>query len=598
MRSHYCGELNESLIGQRVTLCGWAHSRRDHGGVIFIDLRDRAGVAQTVFDPERKPAFTTAESVRMEFVLRIQGTVRARPTGTENPHLRTGKVEVVADDIEVLNRADALPFQLDEAELSEPVRLKYRYLDLRRDSMQKNIRLRHKVTRTLRRYLEDRDFTEIETPMLTKSTPEGARDYLVPSRTHPGHFFALPQSPQLFKQLLMVAGFERYFQITRCFRDEDLRADRQPEFTQLDIETSFLDEDGIMGLMEEMLRTLFKDTLDAELPKPFARMSYDEAVRRFGTDRPDLRVPLELVDVGDLMKQVEFKVFAGPANNPNGRVAALRVPKGGELPRSQIDGYTAFVALYGAKGLAYIKVNDVAKGRDGLQSPILKFLPDDVIAGIMTRTGAQTGDLIFFGADNAKIVNDALGALRMKLGDDLGLKQPGWKILWIVDFPMFDYDADAKRWVALHHPFTSPKTEDLERVDLDPANVKARAYDVVLNGSEIGGGSIRIHRADVQEKVFAALGIGPEEARAKFGFLLDALRYGAPPHGGIAFGLDRLCALMSGVDSIRDVIAFPKTQKASCLMTDAPSVVDETQLRELHIKLRKPPEKTPGETVS
>jgi aspartyl-tRNA synthetase len=595
MRSHYCGELNESLIGQRVTLCGWAHSRRDHGGVIFIDLRDRAGVAQTVFDPERKPAFTTAESVRMEFVLRIQGTVRARPTGTENPHLRTGQVEVVADGIEVLNRADALPFQLDEADLSEPVRLKYRYLDLRRDSMQKNIRLRHKVTRTLRRYLEDRDFTEIETPMLTKSTPEGARDYLVPSRTHPGHFFALPQSPQLFKQLLMVAGFERYFQITRCFRDEDLRADRQPEFTQLDIETSFLDEDGIMGLMEEMLRTLFQDTLGADLPKPFARMSYDEAVRRFGTDRPDLRVPLELVDVGDLMKHVEFKVFAGPANNPTGRVAALRVPKGGELPRSQIDGYTAFVGLYGAKGLAYIKVNDVAKGRDGLQSPILKFLPDDVIAGILTRTGAQTGDLIFFGADNAKVVNDALGALRMKLGDDLGLKQPGWQILWIVDFPMFDYDADAKRWVALHHPFTSPKTEDLERVDLDPANVKARAYDVVLNGSEIGGGSIRIHRADVQEKVFAALGIGPEEARAKFGFLLDALRYGAPPHGGIAFGLDRICALMSGVDSIRDVIAFPKTQKASCLMTDAPSVVDETQLRELHIKLRKPPEKTPGE---
>ena len=597
MRSHYCGELNESLIDQRVTLCGWAHSRRDHGGVIFIDLRDRAGVAQTVFDPERKPAFTTAESVRMEFVLRIEGTVRARPTGTENPHLRTGKVEVVADDIEVLNRADALPFQLDEADLSEPVRLKYRYLDLRRDSMQKNIRLRHKVTRTLRRYLEDRDFTEIETPMLTKSTPEGARDYLVPSRTHPGHFFALPQSPQLFKQLLMVAGFERYFQITRCFRDEDLRADRQPEFTQLDIETSFLDEHGIMGLMEEMLRTLFQDTLGADLPKPFARMSYDEAVRRFGTDRPDLRVPLELVDVGDLMKHVEFKVFAGPANNPTGRVAALRVPQGGELPRSQIDGYTAFVALYGAKGLAYIKVNDAAKGRDGLQSPILKFLPDDVIAGILTRTGAQTGDLIFFGADNAKVVNDALGALRIKLGDDLGLKRPGWQILWIVDFPMFDYDADAKRWVALHHPFTSPKTEDLDRVDLDPANVKARAYDVVLNGSEIGGGSIRIHRADVQEKVFAALGIGPEEARAKFGFLLDALRYGAPPHGGIAFGLDRICALMSGVDSIRDVIAFPKTQKASCLMTDAPSVVDETQLRELHIKLRKPPEKTPGEAT-
>ena len=597
MRSHFCGELNESLIGSRVTLCGWAHSRRDHGGVIFIDLRDREGVAQTVFDPSKKEPFALAESVRTEFVLRIQGSVRARPAGTENPHLRTGKVEVVADSIEILNRSEALPFQLDEADLSEPVRLTYRYLDLRRDFMQKNLRLRHKVTQTLRRFLEDRQFTEIETPMLTKSTPEGARDYLVPSRTHPGHFFALPQSPQLFKQLLMVAGFERYFQITRCFRDEDLRADRQPEFTQLDIETSFLDENGVMGLMEEMLRALFKNVLGVDLPNPIPRMSYDEAVRRFGSDRPDLRVPLELVDVGDLMKSVEFKVFAGPANNPAGRVAALRVPKGGELPRSQIDGYTAFVGQYGAKGLAYIKVNDVARGRDGLQSPILKFLPDEVIAGIMQRTGAQTGDLIFFGADTAKVVNDSLGALRLKLGDDLKLKQQAWKMLWVVDFPMFDYDADAKRWVALHHPFTSPKTEDLERVDLDPANVKARAYDMVLNGSEIGGGSIRIHRVDVQEKVFAALGIGPDEARAKFGFLLDALRYGAPPHGGIAFGLDRLCALMSGVDSIRDVIAFPKTQKASCLMTEAPSPVDEMQLRELHIKLRKPPEKVSGEAA-
>jgi aspartyl-tRNA synthetase len=588
MRSHFCGELNESFIGKRVTLCGWAHSRRDHGGVIFIDLRDREGVAQTVFDPSKKEPFATAESVRTEFVLRIQGSVRARPAGTENPHLHTGKVEVVADSIEILNRAEALPFQLDEDDLSESVRLTYRYLDLRRDFMQKNLRLRHKITQILRRFLEDRQFVEIETPMLTKSTPEGARDYLVPSRTHAGHFFALPQSPQLFKQLLMVAGFERYFQITRCFRDEDLRSDRQPEFTQLDIETSFLDEDGVMGLMEEMLRTLFKNVLDVDLPNPIPRMSYDESVRRFGSDRPDLRVPLELVDVADLMKSVEFKVFAGPANNPSGRVAALRVPKGGELPRSQIDGYTAFVGLYGAKGLAYIKVNDAAKGRDGLQSPILKFLPDEVIAGIMQRTGAQTGDLIFFGADTAKVVNDALGALRLKLGEDLKLIQEGWKLLWVVDFPMFDYNADAKRWVALHHPFTSPKTEDLERVDIDPANVKARAYDMVLNGSEIGGGSIRIHRADVQEKVFAALGIGPDEARAKFGFLLDALRYGAPPHGGIAFGLDRLCALISGVDSIRDVIAFPKTQKASCLMTEAPSPVDEMQLRELHIKLRKP----------
>jgi len=597
MRSHFCGEVNESLVGQRVTLCGWAHSRRDHGGVIFIDLRDREGVVQTVFDPAQKQAFATAESVRSEFVLRVQGKVRARPAGTENPGLRTGKVEVLADAIEILNRAEALPFQLDEAELSEQVRLKYRYLDLRREPMQKNLRLRHQVSKTLRRFLEDRGFTEIETPMLTKSTPEGARDYLVPSRTQPGHFFALPQSPQLFKQLLMVAGFERYFQITRCFRDEDLRADRQPEFTQLDIETSFLDENGVMELMEEMMRALFKQVLNVELPNPFPRMSYDEAVRRYGSDRPDLRVPLELVDVGDLMKQVEFKVFAVPANSPGGRVAALRVPRGGELPRSQIDGYTAFVGQYGAKGLAYIKVNDAARGRDGLQSPILKFLPDDVIAGIMQRTGAQTGDLIFFGADSAKVVNDALGALRLKLGDDLGIKQQGWNMLWVVDFPMFEYDAESKRWAALHHPFTSPKTEDIERVDLDPANVKARAYDMVLNGSEIGGGSIRIHSTTVQEKVFSALGIGPEEAHAKFGFLLEALKLGAPPHGGIAFGLDRICALMAGVESIRDVIAFPKTQKASDLMTDAPSPVDDTQLRELHIRLRKPPEKTAGEVA-
>ncbi|MCR4300399.1 MAG: aspartate--tRNA ligase [Sulfuricaulis sp.] len=597
MRSHYCGELNDSFIGQRVTLCGWAHSRRDHGGVIFVDLRDREGVVQTVFDPAKKEPFAAAETVRTEFVLRVQGKVRARPTGTENPHLRTGKVEVVADHVEILNRAEALPFQLDEADLSEPVRLTYRYLDLRRDVMQKNLRLRHRITRMLRRFLEDRHFTEIETPMLTRSTPEGARDYLVPSRTHPGHFFALPQSPQLFKQLLMVAGFERYFQIARCFRDEDLRADRQPEFTQLDVETSFLDENGVMGLMEEMLRALFKDVLGVDLPDPVPRLSYDECLRRFGTDRPDLRVSLELVDVGDLMKQVEFKVFAGPANSPAGRVAALRVPQGGELPRSQIDGYTDFVGQYGAKGLAYIKINDAAKGRDGLQSPILKFLPDDVIAGILQRTNAQTGDLIFFGADTAKVVNDSLGALRLKLGEDLKLSQEGWKILWVVDFPMFDYDAEAKRWVALHHPFTSPKVEDLERVDIDPANVTARAYDMVLNGSEIGGGSIRIHRVDVQEKVFATLGIGPDEARAKFGFLLDALRYGAPPHGGIAFGLDRLCALMSGVDSIRDVIAFPKTQKATCLLTEAPSTVDERQLRELHIKLRQPPEKIPGEAT-
>jgi aspartyl-tRNA synthetase len=503
-------------------------------------------------------------------------------------------VEVLAQAIEVLNRADALPFQLDEEALGETVRLTYRYLDLRRDTMQRNLLLRHRMNMTLRRFLEERGFTEVETPMLTKSTPEGARDYLVPSRTHAGHFFALPQSPQLFKQLLMVAGFERYYQIVRCFRDEDLRADRQPEFTQLDIETSFLDERDLTALMEEMIRHLFQTVLGAELPAPFPRLTYAEAMRRYASDKPDLRIPLELVDVADLMKGVEFKVFAGPANDPAGRVVALRVPKGGELSRSQIDAYTAFVGQYGAKGLAYIKVNDVAKGRDGLQSPILKFLPDAVIAEIMQRTAAQNNDLIFFGADRARVVNDALGALRLKLGDDLGLKEQGWKPLWVVDFPMFEYDPEAKRWVALHHPFTSPKTEDLERVDIDPANVKARAYDMVLNGSEIGGGSIRIHRMDVQEKVFSTLGIEPAEARAKFGFLLDALRLGAPPHGGIAFGLDRICAIMAGVESIRDVIAFPKTQKASCLMTAAPSVVDEQQLRELHIKLRKPVGEAPG----
>lgn len=589
MRTHYCGELNKTHIDGEVSLCGWAHSRRDHGGVIFIDLRDVKGLVQIVVDPDERAAFALAESVRSEFVLRVHGRVRARPAGTENPQLATGSVEVVAKKIEVLNRADALPFQLDEAELSEGVRLKYRYLDLRREFMQKNIRLRHAVTKSLRRFLEDRDFIEIETPMLTKSTPEGARDYLVPSRVHPNHFYALPQSPQLFKQLLMVAGFERYYQITRCFRDEDLRADRQPEFTQLDIETSFLDEDGVTGLMEEMIRTLFKSVLDAELPNPLPRLGYDEAVRRFGTDRPDLRVPLELVDVGDLMQQVEFKVFAQPANSANGRVAALRVPRGGELTRKQIDDYTAYVAQFGAKGLAYIKINDVAKGRDGLQSPILKFLPDAAIAQIMQRTDAQNGDLVFFGADQAKIVNDSLGALRLKLGDDLGLREDAWRPLWVVDFPMFEYDAEQKRWQSLHHPFTAPKPEDAERVDIDQANVRARAYDMVLNGSEIGGGSIRIHRTDLQERVFGVLGIDAESARRKFGFLLDALKYGAPPHGGIAFGLDRIVALMAGVESIRDVMAFPKTQRATCLMTDAPSPVDEQQLRELHIKLRKPP---------
>jgi aspartyl-tRNA synthetase len=531
MRSHYCGHLNQTHAGQQVTLCGWVHRRRDHGGVIFIDLRDRHGLAQVVFDPDNATAFTAAEGVRHEYVLRVTGTVRARPAGTENPHLPSGQIEVAVEMIEILNKSEPLPFQLDEAELGETVRLKYRYLDLRRDHMRRNILLRHKLVQALRRYLEDQEFVEIETPVLTKSTPEGARDYLVPSRTHPGQFFALPQSPQLFKQLLMVAGFERYYQVTRCFRDEDLRADRQPEFTQLDIETSFLDEEGVMAIMEDMIRAAFRTVLNVELPKPFPRMTWHESMQRFGVDRPDLRIPLELVEISDLLKNVDFKVFAGPANSPSGRVAALRLPKGGELSRKDIDDYTAFVAQYGAKGLAYIKVNDAGKGREG-----------------------------------------------------------EWKPLWVVDFPMFEYDAEAKRWVALHHPFTAPKSDIAQSFDLDPANALSRAYDMVLNGSEIGGGSIRIHREDVQQKVFSLLGIDEQAQRSKFGFLLDALQFGAPPHGGIAFGVDRISALMAGADSIRDVIAFPKTQKASCLMTEAPSIVDEAQLRDLNIRLRKPVE--------
>jgi aspartyl-tRNA synthetase len=594
MRSHYCGEVNESHIGQTVTLCGWAHRRRDHGGVIFVDLRDRAGLLQTVFDPDVRAAFTTAEGVRNEYVLRVTGQVRRRPPGTENPHLPTGKVEVAASAIEILNRSEPLPFQHDDAELSEPVRLRYRYLDLRRDVMQKNLRLRHQVVRTLRGFLEEKGFTEIETPVLTKSTPEGARDYLVPSRTHPGQFFALPQSPQLFKQILMMSGFERYYQFARCFRDEDLRADRQPEFTQLDIETSFLDEEGVMGMMEEMLRTLFRTVLNVELPNPFPRLTYAEAMRRYASDKPDLRNPLELVDAADLVKDCEFKVFAGPAKDPAGRVAALRVPKGSELTRSQIDEYTAYVGQFGAKGLAYIKVNDAGKGREGLQSPILKFLSDAAIAGILQRTGAQGGDLVFFGADTARIVNDALGALRLKLGADLGLTTGDWQPLWVVDFPMFEFDPEARRFVALHHPFTAPKGEDEAMVDKDPANVRARAYDMVLNGSEIGGGSIRIHRSELQSRVFSTLGIEEREAAEKFGFLLEALKFGAPPHGGIAFGIDRIAALMAGVDSIRDVIAFPKTQKASCPLTDAPGAVSEAQLRELSIRVRLPAAETAG----
>ena len=588
MRSHYCGQVNESLLGQTVTVAGWVHRRRDHGGVIFIDLRDRDGLVQVVCDPDAPELFAVAESLRNEFVVSITGLVRARPAGTANANLASGKVEMLARHIELLNRSEPLPFQLDE-QVSEEVRLKYRYLDLRRDVMAKRLRQRHAITRAMRHYLDDAGFVDIETPMLTKATPEGARDYLVPSRTHAGKFFALPQSPQIFKQLLMVSGFDRYYQIVRCFRDEDLRADRQPDFTQLDIETSFLTQDEIMALMEGLIRHIFKTVADVSLPDPFPRMTYAEAMRRYASDKPDLRIPLELVDVADLVADCDFKVFAGPARDPAGRVAALRVPGGGKLTRKEIDDYTAFVARYGARGLAYIKVNDPAKGRDGLQSPITKFLSDAAVAGILSRTGAVADDLIFFGADSAKVVNDALGALRLKVGQDLGLLQGEWAPLWVVDFPMFEYDADDKRWTAMHHPFTSPKNLDADALRADPGGALAKAYDMVLNGSEIGGGSVRIFRQDLQSTVFDLLGIDAEEARRKFGFLLDALKYGAPPHGGIAFGLDRLAMLMSGADSIRDVIAFPKTQTAACPLTDAPTEVTEKQLRELHIRVRTPP---------
>ena len=588
MRSHYCGQVNESLLGQTVTVAGWVHRRRDHGGVIFIDLRDRDGLVQVVCDPDAPELFAVAESLRNEFVVSITGLVRARPAGTANANLASGKVEMLARRIDLLSRSEPLPFQLDE-QVSEEVRLKYRYLDLRRDVMSKRLRQRHAITRAMRHYLDDAGFVDIETPMLTKATPEGARDYLVPSRTHAGKFFALPQSPQIFKQLLMVSGFDRYYQIVRCFRDEDLRADRQPDFTQLDIETSFLGQDEIMALMEGLIRHIFKTVADVSLPEPFPRMTYAEAMRRYASDKPDLRIPLELVDVADLVADCDFKVFAGPARDPAGRVAALRVPGGGKLTRKEIDDYTAFVARYGARGLAYIKVNDPAKGRDGLQSPITKFLSDAAVAGILSRTGAGAEDLIFFGADSAKVVNDALGALRLKVGQDLGLVQGEWAPLWVVDFPMFEYDADDKRWTAMHHPFTSPKDLDADALRADPGGALAKAYDMVLNGSEIGGGSVRIFRQDLQSTVFDLLGIDAEEARRKFGFLLDALKYGAPPHGGIAFGLDRLAMLMSGADSIRDVIAFPKTQTAACPLTDAPTEVTEKQLRELHIRVRTPP---------
>jgi len=592
MRTTYCGLVSEALMGQTVTLMGWAHRRRDHGGVIFIDLRDREGLVQVVCDPDRADMFATAEHVRNEFCLKVVGKVRARPGGTENAHLTSGKVEVLCHELEVLNPSVTPPFQIDDENLSETTRLTHRVLDLRRPPMQKNLMLRYRVAMEVRKFLDAHGFIDIETPMLTKSTPEGARDYLVPSRVNDGMFFALPQSPQLFKQLLMVSGFDRYYQITKCFRDEDLRADRQPEFTQIDIETSFLTEEEIRTMFEGMIRTVFENTIGVKLPE-YPVMKYTEAMHRFGSDKPDLRVTLEFTELTDVMGDVDFKVFSTPATTQGGRVAALRVPKGGEMSRGEIDAYTEFVKIYGAKGLAWIKVNDLAKGREGLQSPIVKNLHDAALTKILERTGAQTGDVIFFGADKERIVNDALGALRVKIGHSEfgrthGLFEDKWAPLWVVDFPMFEYDDEAQRWNAVHHPFTSPKDGHEDLMDSDPGACVSKAYDMVLNGWELGGGSVRIHRAEVQSKVFDALKISHEEARLKFGFLLDALQYGAPPHGGLAFGLDRLVTLMTRAESIRDVIAFPKTQRAQDLLTGAPSPVDEKQLRELHIRLRTP----------
>ncbi|AEC21309.1 aspartyl-tRNA synthetase [Pusillimonas sp. T7-7] len=591
MRTCYTGEVSKEHLDQTVTLFGWVHRRRDHGGVIFIDLRDRAGLAQIVVDPDNVEAFSTAEHIRNEFCVRVTGLVRLRPDGTSNPDLKSGEIEVLCREIEVLNASVTPPFQLDDDNLSETTRLTHRVLDLRRPQMQQNLMLRYRVSIEVRKYLDNLGFIDIETPMLTKSTPEGARDYLVPSRVNAGQFFALPQSPQLFKQMLMVSGFDRYYQITKCFRDEDLRADRQPEFTQIDCETSFLNEEQIREIFEGMIRHVFARVQSVELPVAFPTMTWEEAMRRYGSDKPDLRVKLEFVDVGDLMQDVEFKVFSAPANDPASRVVALRIPGGASMPRSEIDAYTKFVAIYGAKGLAYIKVNDAASIPEGLQSPIVKNISVDALAKVIERTGAQSGDLIFFGADKVKVVNDAIGALRVKVGhsefgQQNGLFEAGWKPLWVVDFPMFEYDEEEGRYFAAHHPFTSPKDGHEDLLEKDPASALAKAYDLVLNGWEVGGGSVRIHRADIQTKVFQALNIDAEEARAKFGFLLDALQYGAPPHGGVAFGLDRLVTMMAKAESIRDVIAFPKTQRAQCLLTQAPSGVDEKQLRELHIRLR------------